>query len=242
VEHNGHANAFVVAAGSGKLTKVYNGSQRSPAIGRTVKVQVAGAGGKLRATRVKTGAARRTAKIRGTVTYANRGTRRFTVSAGGASIAVKARAAKRGGARAASSVDQYLPPVGDQVIVVVSVDTSGDLQAEQVDDLGADDGEIEIEGIVQSVDTTAHKLVISADDEDRAGGTVTVQFPATFDVSGFHQGQEVHLHLLRQADGTFVLKEAEVDEENGADNNGANQNDDNQNGDNQNGGDDKRRV
>lgn len=216
VHHNARAHAFIVASPSGRLTKVY--ARKSPALGRVVRVATrAGTKGRLRAVRVTSGARRRSAKLRGTVTYVDRRHSRFVVSAGGASILVKARRSK---SRLRAATDT-VPPVGNAVLVVSSIDTSsGDLQADQVDDLGQDQGEIEVEGIVKSVDTAAHTLVVSSDDEDQSGGTITVQLPATFDLSQFTVGSQVELKLVRQADGTFALRESEIDDENNQSDNG----------------------
>src|SRR4051812_42884305 len=75
VHKNSRAQAFVVAARSGKLTKLY--SSHSPAVGRSVSAQVRGS----RATRVTAGARQRRAKLRGIVTYVDRKRGRFAVSA-----------------------------------------------------------------------------------------------------------------------------------------------------------------
>jgi uncharacterized membrane protein YgcG len=201
VDHNSRAHAFVIAAGSGKLTKIY--ATRSPAVGRSVKVTVRNRSGKLNAVRVRLGARRHRARIRGVVTFADRGGRHFTISASGASIPVTT-----------APGTAQTPPVGNQVVVVVAVDTSsGDLGCEHVRDLGEHQGEVEIEGIVQSIDTTARTVAISGDEDEMQGGSVTVQFPAAFDMSVLHVGDQVHLKLIQQPDGTFVLRRFEIESE-----------------------------
>jgi hypothetical protein len=204
VDHNSRAHAFVIAAGSGKLTKIY--ATRSPAVGRSVKVTVRNRSGRLNAVRVRLGARRHTARIRGVVTFADRGGRHFTISASGASIPVTT----------APGAGQT-PAVGNQVLVVVGVDpSSGDLGCQHVQDLGENQGEVEIEGIVQSIDTTARTVAISGDEDNMQGGSVTVQFPASFDMSVLHAGDQVHLKLIEQPDGTFLLRRFEIESGDGS--------------------------
>lgn len=228
VDHNTRAHAFVLAAPSGKLTKLYvPAKRRLPAIGRTVKVRFRPGKvvkTKLQAVSIKLGRIRRGAtKVRGTVTYADPGSGSFTVSAGGASLLIKARSGKSGGRISAAAADA-VPPVGNIVLVVTRVAPTG-IEAEQVDDLGVDEGEIEVEGIVKSVDLATNTLVVSADDDDESGATVTITLPEAYDLSQVQVGDQVQLKLARQADGTFALLEAEVDEGDG-DNNDAQQSSD----------------
>jgi hypothetical protein len=122
-------------------------------VGRTVGVSGhRNRDGSLAASRIRVGARHRRARLRGTVTFVNRSAHRFTVSSAAGSISV--RGGRSGAARAA---DDDLPPVGQRVVVTITVSAGGVLEEDGVDDMGMDEGEveIEIEGIVQAVDPNA---------------------------------------------------------------------------------------
>ena len=206
VHRNARTHSFVVAAAQGHLTKVR--SRHTVRLGRTVRV----AGHRLRdgsiaATRIHAGAAHRRARLRGTVTFANRRAGRFTVSSAAGSISVRAQ---RSGVRAA---DDGLPAVGRQVMVTITVAPGGVVEEDDVNELGMDEGEVELEGVVQAVDPGAHTVAITASDDGAGGGTVTVGFPATFDVSGIAVGNEIEVKAVRRADGTFVLSRLDTENE-----------------------------
>jgi Domain of unknown function (DUF5666) len=240
VHRNARTRSFVVAGAKGRLTKVR--SRHAVRVGRTVRI----AGRRMRdgsvaASRVRVGARHRSARLRGTVTFVNRRARRFTVSSAAGSISVRGR--RVGSVRAA---DDDLPPVGQQVVVTITVSPGGALEEDEVDDLGMDEGEVEIEGVVQAVDPAAHTVTVTASDDGEAGGTVTVGFPATFDLSGIAVGNEIEIKAIRQPDGSFVLSKLETENENDladeADNEndqpGAGNGDAGDNGDHGGGGDD----
>ena len=208
VHRNAKTRSFVVAAANGRLTKVR--SRHAVRVGRTVRVSGHRMrDGSLAASHVRTGARHLRARLRGTVTFANRRTGRFTVSSSAGSIAVRAH-----GAGAARAADDTMPPVGQQVVVTITVSPGGALEEDNVDELGMDEGEVEVEGVVTAIDPTAHTVTITASDDDAAGGTVTVGFPATFDLSGIAVGNEIEVKAVRQADGTFVLSKLETENEN----------------------------
>jgi hypothetical protein len=203
VHRNAKTHSFVVASSTGHLTKVR--SRHAVRLGRTVRV----AGHRLRdgslaASSIRTGARHRAAKLRGTVTFANAGARRFTVSSTAGSIAVSDDQPGPG---------DVVPAVGQQVVVTITVSPGGVLEEDGVDELGMNQGEVEVEGVVQAVDPAAHTVTITASDDDASGGTVTVGFPATFDLSGIAVGNEIEIKAVRQADGTFVLSKLETENE-----------------------------
>jgi hypothetical protein len=207
VHRNARTHSFVVASTSGRLTKVR--SRHAAAVGRTVRVSGRRMrDGSLAASRVRVGARHRSARLRGTVTFVNRRSHRFTVSSAAGSISV--RGARSGAVRAASD---DLPPVGQQVVVTITVAPGGVLEEDDVNELGMDQ-EVEIEGVVQAVDPAAHTVTVTASDDGESGGTVTVGFPATFDLSGITVGNEIEIKAIRQPDGTFVLSKLETENEN----------------------------
>jgi len=228
VHRNARTHSFVVATATGRLTKVR--SRHAVRVGRMVRVTGRRMrDGSLAASRVRVGARHRSARLRGTVTYANRRTHRFTLSSAAGSISI--RGARSGAVQAASD---DLPPVGQQVVVTITVAPGGVLEEDAVDELGMDQ-EVEIEGVVQAVDPNAHTVTVTASDDGESGGTVTVGFPATFDLSAITVGNEIEIKAIRQPDGTFVLSKLETENENDLADEAGN-NDDNQpgadNGDN----------
>ncbi|MEA2385072.1 MAG: hypothetical protein QOH72_5043 [Solirubrobacteraceae bacterium] len=207
VHRNARTHSFVVASATGRLTKVR--SHHAARVGRAVRV----AGrtmrdGSIAATRVLAGARHRTARLRGTVTFANRRSHRFTVSSAAGSISVRSGSA---------AADATVPPVGQQVVVTITVQPGGVLEEDGVDEQGMDQ-EVEIEGVVMAIDPAAHTVSVSSSDDDTTGGVVTVGFPATFDLSGVAVGNEIEIKAIRQADGTFVLSKLETGNENDLEN------------------------
>jgi hypothetical protein len=151
----------------------------------------------------------RSARIRGVVTFVDRRRRFFTVSANGASLLVRrsgrASAADAGGAGG-------VPPVGEDVMVSVAMDSQGGLEDEGVQTTGTQAVGIDLEGTILAVDQNARTLTISADDEDQSGQGVKVVVPPTIDITMFSQGQEVELTVTQQPDGSFLLSGASGDE------------------------------
>ena len=218
VHRNARTHSFVVASATGHLTKVR--SRHAVRLGSTVRATGRRMrDGSLDASTVRTGARHRTARLRGTVTFANRRTGRFTVSSAAGSISVRHRAA-----RARAAADE-LPAVGMQVVVTVTVQPGAALEEDEVDEIGEDRGEIEIEGVVKSLDLAAHTVTISASDDDATTGTVTVGFPATFDLTKIMVGHEIELKVNRQANGTFVLSKLETEDEDELENEAENEDD-----------------
>lgn len=203
VHRNARTHSFVVAARTGHLTKVR--SRHTVRVGRVVRVSGRTMrDGSIAASHIRTGARHRAARLRGTVTFANRRAGRFTVSSKAGSISVR----RAGGVRAASD---DVPAVGQQVVVTITVQPGGVLEEDEVDELGMDQ-EVEIEGIVMSI--TGSAVTISASDDGESSGQVTVTFPAGFDLSGVAVGNEIEVKATRRPDGTFVLSKLETGDEN----------------------------
>ncbi|MEY2442599.1 MAG: hypothetical protein QOJ46_2025 [bacterium] len=198
VHRNTHARSFVVAAAGGKLSAVH--ARRSPTVGRVVRVTTRRlANGTFAASRVRTRGRRTRARLRGTVSHVDR--RSFVVSARGASIRV----------RRAASTTGATPDVGKVITVDARLDHNGDLDADDVDELGEDIDGIEIEGLVLAVDPVARTITVSADDDDESGQSLLVHVPATIDIAAFTVGQVVELSVTQTADG-FVLQGSSSDE------------------------------
>jgi hypothetical protein len=207
VHRSSHAQSFVVAAKSGRMTAVH--ARKGLKVGSIVKVdarRLRNGTYKLRKARVL-GRSRR-ARLHGTVTYVNRRTGAFVVSSRGASVLVHRH--KAVGARAA---DSTTPAVGDQVTVDANLDdNSGEVEEQDVQNEGQNTGAFELEGVVLAVDSAARTLSVSADDDDQSGGTLTVNVPASFDITKFTVGNEVELRVTKNADGTYTLAETSGDD------------------------------
>jgi hypothetical protein len=191
VHRNARAHSFVVATATGRLAAVH--SRRSLRPGRVVRV--AGRrlhNGTFAGRSVRLVGTRRRARLRGTVTWASRRTGAFTVSAPGASLLVR---------KAADPV----PAPGTAVVVDAQMDDDGQLQADDVHELGSDDDGMELEGVVLAVDSQARTLSVSADDDGESGAAVTVHVPDGFDLNAFEIGREVELHVTELPDGTLQL-------------------------------------
>jgi hypothetical protein len=198
VHRNSHAKSFVVASAGGKLSAVH--ARRLPKVGRVVRVTTRRlANGTFAASRVRTSGRRTRARLRGTVSHVGR--RAFVVSARGASIRV----------RRASSTTGATPAVGTVVTVDTTVDPNGDLDADDVNEVGADTNGIELEGVVLAVDPAARTITISADDDNESGQSVLVHVPATIDLAAFTVGQVVELTVVQTADG-FLLQGSSSDD------------------------------
>ena len=123
--------------------------------------------------------------------------------------------------------------VGDLVRAVVdaSLDDQGEVETDDVQELGDDRHEIELEGVVLSVDTTNRTLGVSADDDDESGQSVLVHVPDAIDIAAFQTGQEVELTVTRTADGYLLQTAARDADANQANDAGNEQGDDDQGAD-----------
>ena len=197
VHRNAHAHSFVIANSKGVLSAVHARSTLRP--GRVVRVS---------ALRLRNGTfslrkahvlgRTRHARIRGTVTFAKRGA--YVVSATGASLLVK------------DNSPSQSPTVGDQVEVNGTIDDQGDIDEQDVKQIGTDSGNMKLEGVVLGVDQQARTLSISADDDNESGSALTVDVPQSFDITKFTTGQEVELVVTANGDGTFTLVGASNDD------------------------------
>jgi hypothetical protein len=209
VHHVTRAHSFVIAGSNGKLVAIH--SARRPSIGRVVSVTARRlSNGTYSAKRVRQGASRRHARLRGTVTHVNRQAGTFVLSARGTSLLVHARRAR--GARAADAG----PNVGDTALVNATLTDQGEIEADDVQTTGQDQT-FDVEGVVQAIDTAKRTITVSADDEDQSGQSLVVNLPAGSDPSQFTVGQEVELAVSRAADGTLTLATGSSDDEGGDD-------------------------
>lgn len=200
VHKSARSHSFVVASKTGRLTAVH--ARRSPRVGRSVVVRARRlSNGTLSATKVRSGARRTRAKVRGTVTYVDRRTRSFVVSARGVSLVVhRHRAAGR-----AVAATEILPPVGSVVTVTSNLADDGDIEAEDVQEHGEDTGGTELEGHILAIDTAARTLTLSADDDDELkGAQIVVSLPDTFDITRYQVGDELELVATLNPDGTYT--------------------------------------
>ncbi|MGZ4201662.1 MAG: hypothetical protein ACXVRH_06365 [Thermoleophilaceae bacterium] len=205
VHRNSHAGSFVVAGRHGSLSAIH--TSKRPREGSVVAVSARRlSNGTFAARRIKSHGKRRHARVTGSVTWV--GSNGFTVSARGASILV-------------NGSDNH-PEVGDHVNVGVTVDDQGDLQGDDVKQLGGQQGNMRLEGSVQSIDSGAGTITVTADDDDQSGATIVVHVP---DTTQFTVGQEVELLVSGPAsDGSFTLVAADDDGQDvGGDNGGDHQ-------------------
>ena len=206
VHKNAHAKSFVVAGRGGSLTAVH--ARRSPALGRKVAVSARRLrNGTWLAQRIRIGRTTKRVQVRGTITYVNARRGTFVVSVRGVSLLVHRRGAKRHGARAASASS---PSVGD-IVTVTGTLADGTVDATEVHHDGQNVNGVNLEGVVQAIDTTTSTLTVSADDSEQSGAALTVQVPASFDLTLFHQGQSVELIVSPNADGTYTLEQSSND-------------------------------
>ena len=224
VDRNARSHTFVLADRHGKLREVH--SRVSPALGRSVTVLAS----KLRngtwaASRVRVGRSVHVARIHGTVTYVSAGKGVFVVSARGVSLLIHRHHAwvdAKDVVSFAGSLGGGLPPVG--TTVTVTTDVNGDqVDATQVSDQGQNTNGVDLEGTVLAIDTTARTLSISADDSQQSAGSITVQVPASFDLSMFQVGGRVELIASLNPDGTYTLEQSSQDGSASQANNGGDQ-------------------
>ncbi len=230
VHHNRRAHSFVVADRAGRLYAVH--AAHAPRLGSEVV---------LRAKRLRNGTyqlqgerrvgrAGRRVRIRGVVSYVDRRTGAFTVSAPGVSMLVvrpHSRVAHVAGAADAP------PPVGTQVVATGTVDGQGDLEDQSVQSVGTQTNGIDLEGTVLAVDQTAGTITVSADDSEQSGASVTVTVPSTLDISQFTTGEEVELIVQPTGPGTATLLGSADDQSAQTANDSSNQQGNNPGGDSQ---------
>jgi hypothetical protein len=213
VHHVTRAHSFVIAGSNGKLIAIH--SARRPSVGRVVTVTARRlSNGTYSAKRVRQGASRRHARLRGTVTHVNRQAGTFVLSARGTSLLIHRRAR---GARAADAG----PSVGDTAVVNATLTDQGEIEADDVQTTGQDQT-FDVEGVVQAVDTAKRTITVSADDEEQSGQSLVINLPTGIDPSQFQVGREVELAVTRAADGTLTLATGSSDDE-GGDDQGENQ-------------------
>lgn len=205
VHHDARARSFVVALRDGTLRAVH--ARTSPRLGRHVTVTARTLhNGTWALQRVSYGRLVRSVHVRGVVTYVNLHRHLFVVSARGVSLLVRTRGTRSGAARAADA------PVADGQNVTVNGTLDGDaVEATQVTTGGQDTNGLDLEGTVQSVDTTTRTLTVSADDSEQSGATVTIDVPAAFDLGLFSTGQSVELIVSPNGDGTYTLEQSSND-------------------------------
>jgi hypothetical protein len=151
VHANKSAHTFVVASSAGRLTKV--SSRRSARAGSLVKVTGRKLkNGSLKAKRLRVSGHKRHARLRGLVTWAS--ANGFTVASSGASLLV----------HRSSSDDPA--PLGAPVSTGVTIDDQGDLNEDNCHKVGDVPGQMKLEGVVLSTDTTAQTITISGDDDE----------------------------------------------------------------------------
>jgi hypothetical protein len=207
VHHNPRAHSFVVADRTGHLFAVH--AAHAPRIGSEVSVSAK----RLRDGTYKlqrehgTRRAGNRVRVRGVVSYVNRRTGEFTLSAPGVSLLVVH--VRRRTVRAASAT----PSIGSDVVATGTVDDRGDLEDQTVQTVGQDTNGIELEGTVVAVDSSARTISVSADDNDQSGFTMTVTVPSGLDMSQFSQGEEVEL-VVQPTSATTATLLGSADDEN----------------------------
>ena len=94
----------------------------------------------------------------------------------------------------------------------MEVNDQGDLQEQDLQELGDDTNGIDLEGVILKIDQAARTLSISADDDNESGAALVVHVPVTADLSTFTVGQEVELTVTPNPDGTFELTQSSLDD------------------------------
>lgn len=206
VHDNPRAHSFVVAQPGGVLKAIH--APKLPPLGSAVAVRARSLrNGTSLALHVAVGHRIRRVVVRGTVTYVAPGGHAFVLSARGASLLVRRSSAHVHGLRRTTDAGVA---VGDIMTVNGSLDR-GSISASTVEHDGQDANGIDLEGVVQTIDTTARTLGISADDRELSGATVTVQVPASFDLNLFLVGQSAELIVSPNPDGTYTLEQSSDD-------------------------------
>jgi hypothetical protein len=203
VHKNKRAHSFVVAGRRGQLSAVH--ARRSPRLGSTVRLNARKLrNGTFAAKGIRVTGRRHKVRVRGVVTYSSHLRGLFTVSSRGVSLLVRKRHSGR-----AAAADNSIPGVGTQVQVDVTVDDQGNLDEQDVTEVGNAQDTMDLEGQVLSVDTAANTISVSADDCDQSGAALVVHVP---DASKFQVGDEVELTVTGPAaDGSFTLVQSSGD-------------------------------
>jgi hypothetical protein len=96
------------------------------------------------------------------------------------------------------------------VQVDVTLDDQGNLEEQDVTEVGNAQDTMDLEGQVLSVDTAANTISVSADDCDKSGAALVVHVP---DASKFQVGDEVEMTVTGPAaDGSFTLVQSSGDD------------------------------
>ncbi len=201
VHENRRAHSFVVVDARGELYAIH--AAHRPALASTVTVAIRRLrNGTYALERVRTDAFRRSAhvRMRGVVTFVDRHTDSFVLSAPGVSMLVHRGSRRDGIASAAGAV----PSVGSVDTVSASVDDHGSVAAAGVTQT-AQATNVNLEGIVLGVDQATNTITISATDNSTTSGSITVSVPSTLSISLFTVGQEVELTATTGAGGTYTL-------------------------------------
>lgn len=158
--------------------------------------------GTFRATRVAIHGRAHRARIHGVVARSLRA--RYLVSAGHSVIGVR-----KGRRLAAAGGDQPGLQPGDVIDATVKIDDNGELDEEDVDEVGHV-AKLEVEGkLVSIAGAPPTSLVVQPGD----GAPITVAVPAGFTLpSGLATGDEVELKVVANPDGTLTLQKLEVDD------------------------------
>jgi hypothetical protein len=127
----------------------------------------------------------------------------IALSAVGVSLVVHRSRTRSHRARGASD-----SRVTDGQVVTVHGTVDGD--AVDATDLQRTNG-TDVEGIVQSIDTTAPTLTISAEDSEESGSTAAVDVPASLDLSLSTQGELVEPIVSPNPDGTYTFEQPSND-------------------------------
>jgi hypothetical protein len=199
VHHNQRAHSFVVADWAGHLYAVH--AAHAPRLGSEVVVSARRLrDGTYQLQRShRAGRAGRKLRVRGVVSYVDRRTGAFTLSAPGVSMLVVHSH------RLAAGTADATPPVGSVVVVTGTVNDQGELEDQSVQSEGTQTNGIDLEGTVLSVDPTAGTITVSADDSEQSGGSVLVTVPSPLSVSQFTPGEEVELLVQPTGTGTATL-------------------------------------
>lgn len=192
VHENSSAHSFVIAERSGRLDAVHG---HRMAVGEKVVVKARKlANGTFAAKREKVVAKRRArdVELEGVVTADPSGPE-VVVSGSGSSIPVDTSAA---------SGDPN-PQVGEAVDTTAEVETDGQVNAQDVTDIGQSSA-FRVEGKVLAVDDQARTLTISADDDGEGSASITVALPTSFDIAAYSVGDCVELTVTKAADGSLT--------------------------------------
>ena len=205
VHSNARAHSFVLANGRGHLIEVH--VRHAPTAGRRVTVTAHRlANGTWKASRIREAGSARFARLHGTVTFVNHRAGEFVVSARGVSLLVR-----DGGRRNSARMSAALPSLGSVVTVGAKLTPGGDVSASRVTEDGKDTNGVDLEGTVLAIDSTAHTLTLSADDSGQSGATLTIDVPATFDMSFYSVGGRLEAIATLNPDGTYTLVQSSGD-------------------------------